>query len=411
MGSYEIFDRGQASRHDLIRRRARDFWGTTVVAADKRAAFAARAVAFFALVIAAGWCMAAQARAPRPGTQMAAVGAEIQAGDNPDLSNAKRVPAVPSSPQPSLLFSSGFATDTTLRPVEQANCWPKGCWQDIEGTDSITRRYTGNATWPPHIWRGGARFQLIADVPVTAVTIGSYMFNQIRTTIGHTGRPTQALYSEINRGPDGKNPIRTAATQNSFQLLPVIESGDFYISFWLKFQPDLVQQMTGLPPGPGVIEGGTWRAFFEWKTGTPGRDDGDYRVAAYVMTYGGGAPYWAVGGDNVAGGGYPLVNDWSIENRSVLPVPAGAWFKFEAFWHRSSGVDGRVWMAIDGHVIADRYGANVGSRRQNINRIFWNLYSGSRLPVYQWIDDVQIWDGFPTATSSLPWYDPPYAPH
>jgi hypothetical protein len=23
------------------------------------------------------------------------------------------------------------------------------------------------------------------------------------------------------------------------------------------------------------------------------------------------------------------------------------------------------------------------------------LYTGSRMPVYQWIDDLEIWDGFP----------------
>lgn len=328
-----------------------------------------------------------------------------------EIPDPTRVPATPSSPQASLKFSSGFAANTTLRRIDQGQCWPKGCWQDIDGTDSISRKYTANATWPPSIWGGDAKFQLIADVPVTAETIGNYMFNQIRATTGHNGNRTQALYSEITRGPDGLNPIRRAATQNSFQLLPVSEAGDFYISFWIKFQPDLLQQMSNLPPGPGVKEGGTWRAFFEWKTGTPNKDDGDYRVVAYVLTYGGGAPYWAVSADNVAGGGFPLVNSWSIENRSVLPVPAGAWFKFEAFWHRSSGADGRVWMAVNGHVIADRYGANMGSRSLNINRIFWNLYSGSRLPIHQWIDDVQIWNGFPTATSSTPWHDPPYAPH
>lgn len=400
---------------------------------------AARAAAFFALVLAAGLCFSAKVQLPLHATAITAAGTVeekrldngewlnykinvptngkydvgLYAAANSDLQNPMQVPATPASPQPSLLFSSGFAANTALRPVEQSNCWPKGCWQDIEGTDAIARNYTDKSTWPPSIWGGGARLQLIADVPVTAKAIGNYMFNQIRTVTGHNGNRTQALYSEITRGPDGQNPIRGAATQNSFQLLPVSEAGDLYMSFWIKFQPDLLQQMSNLPPGPGVNEGGTWRAFFEWKTGTPGQDDGDYRVAAYVLTYGGNAPYWAVGGDNVAGGGYPLVNNWSVENRSDLPVPVGTWFKFEAFWHRSSGMEGRVWMAVNGRVIADRYGANMGHRRLNINRIFWNLYSGSRLPVYQWIDDVQIWNGFPTATatSSVPWYDPPYAPH
>lgn len=326
-------------------------------------------------------------------------------------SNPTHIPAASPSSRTKLLFSSGFAADTVLRPVDQRDCWAKGCWQDIAGADSDTGNYTGNATWPPDIWRGGARLQLIADVPVSAASIGSYMVNQIRTVTGHDGTRTRALYSEIMRGPDGRKPIGRAATQNAFQLLPVSEAGDLYMSFWLKFQPDLAQQMSDLPPGPGVNGGGTWRAFFEWKTGTPGQDDGDYRVAAYVLTYGGGTPYWAVSGDNVAGGGYPLVNNWSVENRSGVPVPEGAWFKFEAFWHRSSGTDGRIWMAVDGRVIADRHGANTGHRKLGINRIFWNLYSGGRLPIHQWVDDVQIWDGFPAAVAADPWYDPPYAPH
>jgi hypothetical protein len=335
-----------------------------------------------------------------------------QAG-TPQPVSAARIPGAgkDSAPRATLLFSSGFADRTTLRPVDRSNCWDKGCWQDIGGADSTAHGHTGNPGWPPRIWGGGARFQLIADVPVTAETIGSYMFNQIRTTTGHDGNRTRALYSEITRGPEGQNPIRKAATQNSFQLLPASEAGDLYMSFWLKFQPDLLQQMSNLPPGPGVNGGGTWRAFFEWKTGTAGRDDGDYRVAAYVLTHGGGAPYWAISGDNVAGGGYPLVNNWSVENRSELPVPAGAWFKFEAFWHRSAGTEGRVWMAVNGHVIADRFGANMGYRKLGINRILWNLYGGGRLPIHQWVDDVQIWDGFPTAAAGDPWYDPPYAPH
>ena len=379
-----------------------------LAAAGKAAACAVCAGAF-ALALAMVFTFAAQARTPRERTTPTIPGA-VEAGQQDFDPNTIRVIATP-SPQARLLFSSGFAADTALRPVDQKDCWPKGCWQDIIGTDAIARKYTDKSTWPPDIWRGGGRLQLIADVPVTAKAMGDYMFNQIRTTTGHDGRQTQALYSEITRGPNGQNSIGRAATQNSFQLLPVSELGDLYISFWLKFQPDLAQQMSNLPPGPGIQEGGTWRAFFEWKTGTPGHDDGDYRVAAYVLTYGGNAPYWAVSGDNVAGGGYPMVNNWSVEKPLDLPVPVGAWFKFEAFWHRSSDMDGRIWMAANGHVIADRYGANMGSRRLNINRIFWNLYSGSRLPVYQWIDDVQIWDGLPTATASDPWYDPPYAPH
>jgi len=56
----------------------------------------------------------------------------------------------------------------------------------------------------------------------------------------------------------------------------------------------------------------------------------------------------------------------------------------------------------------DHRGPNTGSAQQLINRIMVNsLHSGGRFPIYQWVDDIQIWTGgFPTATD-----DPPYAPH
>ena len=138
--------------------------------------------------------------------------------------------------------------------------------------------------------------------------------------------------------------------QDPFMIQPFGETSDLYISYWLKFQPDLAEKMNNLPAGPGINNGGTWRAFFALKTGTqkPATgplndplDNGDYRIEIYVMTYGGGTPYWQVLADNNAGGGAPLVNNWAVQNRAV-PVPAGEWFKFEFFLHRSNGADGRV---------------------------------------------------------------------
>jgi len=116
-----------------------------------------------------------------------------------------------------------------------------------------------------------------------------------------------------------------------------------------------------------------------------------------VMTYGGGTPYWQVLADNNAGGGAPLVNNWSVQNRAV-PVPVGEWFKFEFFLHRSNGADGRVRVAVNGNVIADQMGPNMGAWNLPINRISMpTVYTGSRMPVYQWIDDLEIWSGFPPA--------------
>ena len=138
----------------------------------------------------------------------------------------------------------------------------------------------------------------------------------------------------------------------------------------------------------------TWRPIFEWKTA------GDYRVIAQVVTYGNNGPWWQIIGDNNANGGLAYQRFWEVDNTTVA-VPVGEWFKFEVFWHRSSGEDGRVWMAVNGNVIADHYGPNMGVNSAPINRIFMpNLYSGSTYPIYQWLDDVEIWNGFPTLATA-----------
>jgi hypothetical protein len=303
------------------------------------------------------------------------------------------------------LFSSGFEGPITLVPP--INCWGTGCWQDITGLDSLTQ-----FSWPINVWGRGGKFLLLTDpVSITPATLSNYALNRVDSVTGHRGDQTHALYQQISQNANGTAPMGTSPEQNEFQLLPLTENGDLYISYWIKLQPDLVAKMNNLPAGPGIGGGGTWRAFFALKTGGQTSwgdpaDNGDYRIEVYVMTYGGGQPYWTILGDNNAGGGAPLLNNWSIENRSV-PVPVGQWFKFEIFWHRSSATDGRVFMAVNGQVIADRHGANMGAWNMPINRIMAPMvYSGSAMPIYQWVDDLEVWDGFPPAGNN-----PPYAAH
>jgi hypothetical protein len=73
----------------------------------------------------------------------------------------------------------------------------------------------------------------------------------------------------------------------------------------------------------------------------------------------------------------------------------------EVFLHRSHGEDGRFWMAIDGQVLWDRWGSNYGAHNRRINRVaLAALYGGiadGEHSVYQWIDDLEVWDGFPCA--------------
>jgi hypothetical protein len=346
--------------------------GISSITSGYRRAVAVRAAAF-ALLLTAGLPFAAQAQTPAPAT-------------------ANR------------LFASGFEGAITIVPPNPGNFWGTGGWTDITGTDDST-----GFSWPPNIWGGGGgRFLFLTNpLVVSTADIGSYMFNRIETVTGPKGNQTRALYQEISRNVNGTEPMGTSIAQNEFDLHPTGETSDLYVSYWVKLQPDLVEKMTNLPAGPGIINGGTWRAFFAFKTGTqkpvtgPLNDpmnNGDYRVEVYVLTFGGNTPFWAVLADNNAGGGAPLVNSWVVLNRTV-PVPVGGWFKFEFFLHRSNGADGRVWVAVNGNVIADHYGPNMGAWNLPINRIMTPiLYTGSRMPVYQWIDDLEIWDGFPPVT-------------
>jgi hypothetical protein len=285
---------------------------------------------------------------------------------------------VEAAPPSRLLFSTGFEGYTELEAP--GRCWKTGCWQNVVGIDTTT-----GFSWPPGIGAGSTlRFHMLVGVPVTAATVESYISNEIQTVIGPKGVPTRAMYSVLKKRGEGY-----CCTQNTFALQPAADPGDLYISYWMKYQPDLIASMNN-----------QWRMVFEWKTA------GDYRVTVRVVTYRGAKPYWIVIGDNEANGGLPYERFWEIQNKSV-PVPIGQWFKFEVFWHRDGGNDGRVWAAVNGRVIADRRGQNVGIHNKPVNRIMMpNLYTGGIFPAYHWIDDIEIWDGFPPVGNN-----PPYAPH
>jgi len=329
-----------------------------------------------------------------------------------DLNRIRLTPA-PSQPT-SLLFWSGFENATTLgSPTE---CSGITCWQYLTDSDSST----GNA-WHPPVWqRAGSvgHFQLLADAPVNTATISTYIVNRLDGGTGRNG--SRSLYSEIMQsGCCGTDSQVGGATQDPYVIHPAGTQDDLYLSYWLKFQPDLDALMGQC--GPNFDH--QWRVPFEVKTA------GDYRVILQVAKDRDpnscafiGPMYWLVAGDNEANCNLytppPLkqcptapTNVWSAQNRSVA-VPVDQWFKLEVFWHRSSDNDGRVWMAVDGQVIADHFGPNTGDWNAPIDRIMTNqLYTSTAYPVFQWVDDLQIWQAFPTANSGDAWYDPPYAPH
>jgi hypothetical protein len=235
------------------------------------------------------------------------------------------------------------------------------------------------------------------------------MFNEIRTVTGHKGTPTNVLYSEVKKsGCCGTSGQGGGATQDPLHVMPATEPGDMYVSKWLMLQPDLLENLHAVPTN-------SWRVIFEWKEGggVTGFEGGAFRAILSVVAHNGATPSWQVTWDNDANGGFPRQQFWRFDNFSI-PVPIGKWFKLEVFWHRSGGSDGRVWFAVNGQVIDDHTGPTIGTPSNPIpvGRIMINqVYTGAPYPIYQWMDDVQIWRSFPTARAGDAWFDPPYAPH
>ncbi len=258
--------------------------------------------------------------------------------------------------KPTLLFKSGFEKGVYLE--EPNDDTPIGRYQLIKGTDSGT-----GFSWPINVLganAGGLHF--IDDNNFQALE------NKIQTVIGHTGDSTRALYN-IERYDLG-------ITQCPYEILNIQEgTKDLYVKYWLKldsaslFQPDM------------------WRALFEYKTKGYAENTG-FRLIAYIYTDNDGIPYWHWQGDKD-----PQHSIWEIDNRAV-PVPINKWFMTEFYWHWSEGDDGRALWKINGQVIGDHRGATTRNSKPIDFIILTQIY-GDANPKYQWIDDIEIWDGIP----------------
>jgi hypothetical protein len=291
-----------------------------------------------------------------------------------------------------MIFWSGFEGSTAPLSVDPNDCWSNGCWQKMGGTDTMT-----GFTWPPTVSGGDGKYQLLtnppASNPASASNVGGYMKNEIHAGEGRKG--SNAMYQEIMQsGCCGTDKQGDGATQDPFQLLPASEIPELYISEWVKFQPDLFDKLAA---------GDGWRVLMEFKS-----SGDDNRLLVMVTNYSPAGPHWRIGLDDIKSNFV-----WEIKpDASKVPVKQGEWFKLEVYWLRSSGPDGRIWVAIDGNVVADQSGNNMGPSGTPINRVMVHqLYSGTSYPIYQWVDDLQIWSTFPTAQPGAPWYDPPYGSH
>ncbi len=259
--------------------------------------------------------------------------------------------------EPQLLFKSGFESnvyiDSTAYPDNED-------YRFIKGTDNET-----GFSWPINILGASeSALHYIEDENQQAVS------SEIQTVIGHTGDSTKALYNIEHYEVD--------ITQCPYEILDITEgTKDLYIKYWIKldsaslFQPDM------------------WRAIFEYKTKDykENRSKG-FRLIAYIYTDNDGIPYWHWQGDKD-----PEHSIWEIDNRTV-PVPINKWFLTEFYWHWSDGDDGRALWKINGQIIGDHYGPTTRNSRPIDFIILTQIY-GDANPKYQWIDDIEIWNGIP----------------
>lgn len=298
------------------------------------------------------------------------------------IGNAAYEATIP-TPTANLLFRSNLGSGVSLGSLSYF--YTNGAWQTINGTDKET-----GYTWPVSALDSNfSGLQWITVNPITPSTIGNYMTSEIRQVTGPKGNLVNELFQQVKI----KGVLGTGGSQAPLLIRRPWDIGDvkgLYISYWFKHQVDLETQLDS------TVSGANWRTQFEFKTGGfMGTGEGDYRISTLVVKGTDNELYWMTKGDNVAGAFSTRVDYWSEENH-IVPVPVDKWFKFEVYWNRSSGSDGRYWAAVNGQVIVDRYGPNMGVYNLPINRIFIsNPYSGGHVSVDNHITGLQIWDDFP----------------
>jgi len=285
-----------------------------------------------------------------------------------------------------LLFKSNFGPGVTLGEIYNYFPTGNGAWQDITGTDKET-----GYSWPINAL--GAIFsgiQLITVDPITPATIGNYITNEIRPVTGPKGNVVNELFQNVKiKGAVGQGGSQAALLINRPSKIGDVP--DLYISYWFKYSADLVVKLDS------KVSSGNWRTQFAFKTGgyRGNESQGDYRININILKGTEGSLYWQSKGDNLANGPFPAVTYWREENH-IVPVPLDKWFKFEVYWHRSSGSDGRFWAAIDGAILVDYHGPNMGEYNLPITRIMVNdAYSGGYPTAESHSTELEIWDGFP----------------
>ncbi len=261
--------------------------------------------------------------------------------------------------EPKLLFKSGFENGVYIDNTVYAN---NEDYRYIKGTDNET-----GFSWPIDILGStNSGLHYISDDNHQAT------FAELQRVIGHNGDSTTVLFQK-------ENYEFLDDTQCPYEILDITEgTKDLYIKYWIKMDSASLTQTD------------MWRTFFEYKTKDydAGQNNG-FRLIAYIYTdENDNTPYWHWQGD-----GDPEHPIWEIDNKTI-PVPMNEWFETEFYWHWSEGNDGRALWKVNGEIIGDHYGPTTRNSKPLDFIILTQIY-GDANPKYQWVDDIEIWNGIP----------------
>jgi hypothetical protein len=283
-----------------------------------------------------------------------------------------------------LLHRSGFEAGTWLDPVSGPayNQTPA-----LHGVDATTGFSWDTPFYgvPYNLWE-----VLSADnVSLAPGSATDYIQNVFETVTGPSGAPTRTFKMSIL-----KPSATTCCIQDPLESAWMTRSvTDFYLRYWMRFNPELL--------GQAQAQGGNyWRLQWEMKTLS------DYRMMTYVYNNN-GVPSWHAHADDV-GLSHSGAANWFWADYTSIPVPLDQWFFVEIYLHRADDTSGRFYFGVNGRTVEDHWGPNYGASHDPIGAMmFVQLYGQDPTNWYQWIDDLEVWDGPPC--SSLPCGAPPHA--
>lgn len=305
------------------------------------------------------------------------------------------------------------------------------CYSILSGKD------TSGYSWPVQMWGNdvdpnnpdatGAAFQYIPHI--ASGKPSDYLNVKTDHVMGHGGAMTDVLDQTI---------IKPGETSNKTPQVPYVihplntfdEQHDLFLRFWLQYPSGLDGTM---PDG----QHSWWQMPFQFRTDDANtRNPKPLRVSLYAAntpTHDGvhcdesaghpndppqGQWHWLIQGDDGAvdasSGEAPY---WAKCNPDpTAAVPMQQWFKVEIYFHRATSMTstGRVWVAIAGKEVLDLTvpattpdnGMYDGDETTGapIDRIMLpQMYGGAYWPREQYVDDVEIWNGFPPdASADLP---------